>query len=566
MPIMFRLLLISLCLTNTALADTWVVDDGGKFADFDNIQAAVDAASDGDTIYVFPGIYTSSDTSYPYSVVDISGKSILLVGVSGPSETIINGQGSNIGITCYGPDATITIEGFTIRNCSQDNHDGAGLYCVENSPTILNCSFINNSTNNNGGGMFFGPSCTPSIEDCTVTMNSAGNDGGGIFSESGGMTITNTTVCGNDPNQVVGAYTVGARNNICDTTDTWTVDDDGKADFDNIQAAVDASGDGDEIIVMPGTYTSLQEEVVLVGDRFLTIRSSDPSDPEIVATTIIDGEGVRRGISSVNTSVGFLDVPPVNTMLTIKSNSTAQIQPFEGRRRTRDRSGFPSSSLLAVDGFTIVNGLGLAGNPGVSTGGGIRSAYCNLAVSNCYLSGNSAVTGAGIYSEESYTLIQNVQFESNMSTNGCLAVYYGILDIYDSTFNLNQSFNQKAPYSNPAGLSFVLGQKLHVIGCTFTNNISSAGEAVQCTGFGCEELLVENCIFTNNSAGEDGGAGVAVISGSNGIVRDCEFIGNTAGMGGALWLQESSGDVDYILDITNCTFSQNAATSCGIFE
>ena len=30
---------------------------------------------------------------------------------------------------------------------------------------------------------------------------------------------------------------------------TWTVDDDGKADFDNIQAAVDASSDGDEIIV-----------------------------------------------------------------------------------------------------------------------------------------------------------------------------------------------------------------------------------------------------------------------------------------------------------------------------
>ncbi len=31
--------------------------------------------------------------------------------------------------------------------------------------------------------------------------------------------------------------------------DTWTVDDDGKADFDNIQAAVDAASDGDEIVV-----------------------------------------------------------------------------------------------------------------------------------------------------------------------------------------------------------------------------------------------------------------------------------------------------------------------------
>jgi len=39
---MFRTLLISIFLTSAALADTWTVDDDGK-ADFDNIQAAVDA-------------------------------------------------------------------------------------------------------------------------------------------------------------------------------------------------------------------------------------------------------------------------------------------------------------------------------------------------------------------------------------------------------------------------------------------------------------------------------------------------------------------------------------------
>ncbi len=54
MPIMLRPLLISMFLTSTALADTWTVDDDGE-ADFDNIQAAVDAASDGDEIIVAPG-------------------------------------------------------------------------------------------------------------------------------------------------------------------------------------------------------------------------------------------------------------------------------------------------------------------------------------------------------------------------------------------------------------------------------------------------------------------------------------------------------------------------------
>ena len=56
---MFRTLLISLFLTSTTLATTWTVDDDGK-ADFDNIQAAIDASSDGDEIVVMPGIYRSS--------------------------------------------------------------------------------------------------------------------------------------------------------------------------------------------------------------------------------------------------------------------------------------------------------------------------------------------------------------------------------------------------------------------------------------------------------------------------------------------------------------------------
>ncbi len=62
---MFRPLLISLCLTSTALATTWTVDDDdyGK-ADFNNIQAAVDAASDASDRH---GMQQSSSGSGPWS-------------------------------------------------------------------------------------------------------------------------------------------------------------------------------------------------------------------------------------------------------------------------------------------------------------------------------------------------------------------------------------------------------------------------------------------------------------------------------------------------------------------
>ena len=63
---------------------------------------------------------------------------------------------------------------------------------------------------------------------------------------------------------------------------TWTVDDDGKADFDNIQAAVDAASDGDEIIVMPGTYTSTQDgHVVNMLGKAVWLHSSDGTEVTI---------------------------------------------------------------------------------------------------------------------------------------------------------------------------------------------------------------------------------------------------------------------------------------------
>ena len=72
---------------------------------------------------------------------------------------------------------------------------------------------------------------------------------------------------------------------------TWTVDDDGKADFNNIQAAIDAASDGDEIIVAPGTYTSTADEVVDMLGKEIWLHSSDGQE-----VTFIDGEGACGGI------------------------------------------------------------------------------------------------------------------------------------------------------------------------------------------------------------------------------------------------------------------------------
>ncbi len=65
---------------------------------------------------------------------------------------------------------------------------------------------------------------------------------------------------------------------------TLYVDDDGPADFNNIQAAIDDANDGDSIIVQTGLY----KEFVKFHGKNITLTSTNPGDFNVVAATIID--------------------------------------------------------------------------------------------------------------------------------------------------------------------------------------------------------------------------------------------------------------------------------------
>lgn len=58
-------------------------------------------------------------------------------------------------------------------------------------------------------------------------------------------------------------------------------------DYATIQAAINDCSDADVVIVEPGTYF---ETINFLG-KDIVVTSTDPNDPEIVATTIIDGDG-----------------------------------------------------------------------------------------------------------------------------------------------------------------------------------------------------------------------------------------------------------------------------------
>jgi len=62
-----------------------------------------------------------------------------------------------------------------------------------------------------------------------------------------------------------------------------TVDDNGPANFNNIQDAINSSGLGDTIVVKPGIYN----RGIFFNNKSVTLTSEDPNDPDVVQSTII---------------------------------------------------------------------------------------------------------------------------------------------------------------------------------------------------------------------------------------------------------------------------------------
>jgi len=77
---------------------------------------------------------------------------------------------------------------------------GGGIYCVNSSPTITNCTISGNDSlgePGNGGGIYYAYS-SPTITNCTISGNSASDYGGGIYlNDYYSSTITNSILWGN---------------------------------------------------------------------------------------------------------------------------------------------------------------------------------------------------------------------------------------------------------------------------------------------------------------------------------------------------------------------------------
>jgi hypothetical protein len=178
------MLLIALALLPAAAEGaTWkVIAKGG--GDRPTIQAAIDAASQGDTILVGPGTYTGPGNRD----IELRGKAVALIG-SGPARTILDSQGQpgepHRGFFVHeGEGAKTRIDGFTITGGYVEGalpaNYGGGILLEGSSPTITNCWIVKNRSSHFGGGMVCYQKASPKLMGLRFFDNEAVNNGGGL--------------------------------------------------------------------------------------------------------------------------------------------------------------------------------------------------------------------------------------------------------------------------------------------------------------------------------------------------------------------------------------------------
>ncbi|MDP8269246.1 MAG: T9SS type A sorting domain-containing protein [Candidatus Tenebribacter davisii] len=200
---------------------TWEVQPG------ESIQDAIDGSSDGDTVYVYDGIYvetleiwnrelilqgesrdgciiqapnfyvsviyTNSWTDNLITVQDLTVQNGLW-GIFATNSPYCNLNVNNVKVELNEYGIVLNSVNSNITNCTIDSNNYTGLYIVNCDINITDCIISNNNydsdfeTNTMGGGVYIDNSSEVVISGTEITNNHAYNSGGGLAM----ITATNT--------------------------------------------------------------------------------------------------------------------------------------------------------------------------------------------------------------------------------------------------------------------------------------------------------------------------------------------------------------------------------------
>lgn len=318
-------------------------------------------------------------------------------------------------------------------------------------------------------------------------------------------------------------------------------------DFSTIQAAIDASFAGDEIIVDPGVYV----ENINFNGKEVMVQSTDPEDEDIVASTIIDGDEngsvvtFDNGESSETVLSGF----------TIRNGSA------------RNGAGIfidNGSSPVIKNNYITENICGQGGGGGAFVANNSSAEFKNNIFDNNINGRTSSRTGlALLVRDQSEATITGNVFINHEGVRGTIAIGIGSEDessayIYNNTIEYNTTdygtggiavwgssavIDQNTIAHNTGGGSGIYAggafsvryeSEVEITGNTISDNWAEHTGAIAAGEDSW--ILIQNNNITRNSSGEEG---------------------TTTGSGGGIYIEESTAQIDQNQITHNTSWNTN---------
>ncbi|MFC1635665.1 right-handed parallel beta-helix repeat-containing protein [Planctomycetota bacterium] len=269
------------------------------------------------------------------------------------------------------------------------------------------------------------------------------------------------------------------------------------ADYGTIQLAINASTHGDVVVVAPGTYV---ENINFLGKN-ITVTGTDPDDPEIVATTVIDGNG--QG-SVVTFESGERQEAVLCGFTITGGNGTVDT--------TIPEAGYiywGSGIYCLMSSPTIKNNV-ISNNHGPATiegntptalgyGGGIATVMADPIITNNVIKDNSAYAGGGIMTYLGEATVSNnlIYDNSGYVGGGALLLITGRL--MNNTIVDNDASLPIVPGAIGIAGNVYIETNPDFGQCTLANNIicnAKSGGGLLIVGFG-GEIIAFNDVWGN---------------------------------------------------------------------
>ena len=575
------------------------------------IQAAVDAAVNGDKLLVSTGLYLES--------VSITNKFIELEGgylspmfssrITDNSSTVI---GTNIigAVVNIGSGGGASLDTFTITGGNLWGLiNGSGVLIKDDCIcTMKNCHVYGNYAYF-GGGISAWSNSTLFVDDCIISHNESWFGGGGIAGYiDSNITLTNNSECILNFSSVGGGIAANSKN--------LTIN--GGATVVNNTAISKGGG----IYLENCGLCNIFGENTSIGEEFAGNQVTNGCGGGIYAVNsslIISGKNCRvngavasdsgGGIYLTNSYLQLLDEAEIGRATSFSSNSA---------QTNGGGVWMGYSKFIASGGAKVLTGV--AGE----LGGGIYAEYSDLifkdnSVIGCEDNdyGNHAIGGGGILLNHSAASFENASVLGNyaeMSGGGIVIVGTNDYSFINTTIANNESevfaggihalsapgnflFENSQIISNSAfqygailfshaniiftncqinynfvsnafGTIVAIGGSLLLQNTEISHNKSIgtfAGITVLHCPTTCEDCTFDSNVSQSNTKFNNGGALFALYSDVSikSVNKNSEFIGNCSSRGGAITLQNGSLDIIAPAAAKRCMFIGNAATING---